>query len=239
MVILSRLAAALFVIALPVFLVTANIRWLAGDIGFYERGFREHDSDQRSGLSFAELDQAGQNIIDYFEDDSRTLRIVVTVNGAEESLFNARETAHMEDVKVLMRAMFRVNEVALAIVLAYIACAVLWSGDRTVRGLAKLSLAGIGVGIAVVGVVGVFAVTGFDSAWNTFHEIAFSNDLWRLDPDNDRLIQMFPEPFWEEATFIVGGLTIAQATLIVVLSAGYLLFARERQPADAHSEPAP
>jgi integral membrane protein (TIGR01906 family) len=229
MVILSRLAAALFVVALPVFLVTANIRWVAGDIAFYERGFREHDSDRRTGLSLSELDAAGQRIIEYFEDDSRTLRIIVTINGAEESLFNARETEHMEDVKVLMRAMFRVNEIALAVILTYVAAAVLWSGDRSIRGLAKLSLAGIGLGIAVVGIVGAFALTGFDEAWNTFHEIAFSNDLWKLDPATDRLIQMFPEPFWEEATFIVAGLTIAQAAAIVVLCLVYLVFARDRR----------
>lgn len=234
MLILSRLAAVLFVVSLPVFLVTANIRWLAGDIAYYEHGFREYGSDERTGLSLEELDAAGQRIIDYFEDDSETLRIVVSVDGNEESLFDARETKHMEDVKDLMRAMFRVNEIALAIVLSYVAAAVIWAGDRSVRGLAKLSLAGIGFGVAVVGFVGAFALTGFDEAWNTFHEIAFSNDLWRLDPDTDRLIQMFPEPFWEEATFIVGGLTLAQATLIVVISVAYLLFARDRRVSAAN-----
>ena len=231
MTFLRHFAAALFVVSLPVFLVTANIRWLAGDIAYYEHGFREYNSDQRTGLSFAELDEAGQRVIDYFEDDSRTLRIIVNVDGAEESLFNARETEHMEDVKSLMRAMFRANEISLAILLSYVALAVLWAGDRSIRGLAKLALIGIGFGVAVVGFVGAFALTGFDEAWNTFHELAFQNDLWQLDPDTDRLIQMFPEPFWEEATFIVAGLTLAQATLVVVLSLGYLVFAREpREP---------
>ena len=227
MTFLRYAAAALFVVSLPVFIVTANIRWLAGDIGYYEHGFREYNSDQRTGLSMAEVDEAGQRIIDYFEDDSETLRIIVNIDGAEESLFNPQETEHMEDVKTLMRAMFRVNEIALAVLLAYVAGAVLWAGDRSIRGLARLALIGIAFGVAVVGFVGAFALTGFDQAWNTFHEIAFQNDLWQLDPDTDRLIQMFPEPFWEEATFIVAGLTLAQATVIVVLSLGYLVFARE------------
>ena len=233
---LRYLAAALFVVSLPVFLVTANIRWLAGDIAYYEHGFREYNSDQRTGLSFAELDEAGQRVIDYFEDDSTTLRIIVNVDGAEESLFNARETEHMEDVKGLMRAMFRANEIALAVLISYVAGAAIWAGDRSIRGLAMLALTGIAFGVAVVGFIGAFALTGFDEAWNTFHEIAFQNDLWQLDPDTDRLIQMFPEPFWEEATFIVAGLTLAQATLIVVLSLGYLVFARE--PRGASPSPA-
>ncbi len=231
MLILSRLAAALFVVALPVFLVTANVRFLASDIGYYRHGFREFDSPGRTGLPLADLDRAGGEIINYFEDDGQTLRILVTVDGQEESLFSAKETEHMRDVKTLIRAVYRLNEVSLAIVLAYVACVVLWTGERSVAGLAKLALAGVGFGIAVVGVVGVFALTGFDQAWTTFHEIAFRNDLWRLDPDTDRLIQMFPEEFWREATFIVGGLTLGEVTLVVVASVGYLVFARARDGA--------
>ncbi len=226
MTILLRLAAALYVVALPVFLVTANVRFLASDIGYYEHGFREYDSAARAGLPLADLDRAGQAIIDYFEDDAGTLRILVDVDGQESSLYSVKETDHMRDVKALIRAVYRANEVSLAIVLAYVACAVLWTGERTIGGLARLSLLAVGLGVAVVGVIGVFALTGFDQAWTTFHEIAFRNDLWRLDPETDRLIQMFPEPFWEEATLIVGGLTLVQAVLVVALSVGYLVFTR-------------
>lgn len=226
MLILSRLAATLFVVALPVFLVTANVRFLASDIAYYKHGFREFDSSGRTALPLADLDRAAGEIIEYFEDDAGTLRILVAVDGQETSLFNAKETDHMRDVKTLIRAVYRLNEVSLAIVLAYSACAVLWAGERSVAGLARLSLAGVGFGLLVVGVVGAFALTGFDQAWTTFHEVAFRNDLWRLDPDTDRLIQMFPEEFWREATFIVGGLTLAEATLVVVVSLGYLAFNR-------------
>ncbi len=228
MPIVSRVAAVLFVIALPVFLVTANVRVLASDIGYYRHGFREFDSSERTGLPLSDVDRAGEEIIEYFEDDADTLRILVTVDGQETSLFSAKETAHMRDVKTLIRAVYRVNEVSLAVVLAYVACAVLWTGERSVAGLARLALAGVGSGVAVVAVVGVFALTGFDQAWTTFHEIAFRNDLWRLDPDTDRLIQMFPEEFWQEATFIVAGLTLVEVTAVVLASLGYLVFARER-----------
>ncbi|GMV85891.1 MAG: hypothetical protein AMXMBFR80_17460 [Dehalococcoidia bacterium] len=228
MPILSRLAAALFVVSLPVFLVTANVRFLASDIAYYRHGFREFDSSGRTGLPLSDLDRAGEEIIEYFEDDAGTLRILVSIDGQEASLFNARETDHMRDVKTLIRAVYRLNEISLAIVLTYTACAVLWAGERSVAGLARLSLAGVGFGLSLVGVVGAFALTGFDQAWTTFHKIAFRNDLWRLDPDTDRLIQMFPEGFWQEATFVVGGLTLAEATLVVVVSLAYLVFSRGR-----------
>jgi hypothetical protein len=70
-------AAALYVLALPVFLVTSNVRFLAGEVRFYERGFREYGAVEATGLPLPELDRAAEEIVDYFEDDADTLRIVV------------------------------------------------------------------------------------------------------------------------------------------------------------------
>jgi integral membrane protein (TIGR01906 family) len=152
----------------------------------------------------------------------------VTINGNEQSLFNQRETEHMHDVKSLMHLVFNLNTLSLIIVIGYVGLVVLWARERSLRALAWQSLAGIGLGVVVVGVIGGFALVGFDAAWTKFHEIAFRNDLWQLDPATDHLIQMFPEPFWREATTIVGIMTVAEAALIVVVSAAYLVFAREK-----------
>jgi integral membrane protein (TIGR01906 family) len=167
-------------------------------------------------------------MVTYFDDDSSTLRILVTQDGQEVSLFNARETEHMKDVKSLMRVVFRLNEVSLAIVLSYVVCVFIWARERPLRTLAVQSLAGVGVGVAVVAAIGAFALAGFDQAWTKFHEIVFNNDLWQLNPATDHLIQMFPEKFWEEATFFVAALTLIEVMAIVVVAVAYLVFARER-----------
>ncbi len=230
---LARIAAALFIAAIPVLLITSNVRFLAGEARFYDRGFREHDSAERTGLPLSELDRAGRDIIAYFVDDRQRLNILVNDEGDEVALFSAKETQHMEDVKGLMRGVFRLNEISIAYVLVYVTGVFLWAGAGGLRRLALLSLGGIAVGVGVTAIVGVFAVTGFDAMWTRFHEIAFNNDLWQLNPDTDRLIQMFPEPFWEEATYIVGALTLAEALLVVVASVATLVLAKERPPAAA------
>ncbi|MCC6381269.1 MAG: TIGR01906 family membrane protein [Dehalococcoidia bacterium] len=225
---LSRLAGACFVLALPIMLVTTNVRFLAGDVRFYERGFRDHDAARVTGVPLPELDRSAAQIVDYFENDTSTLRIVVDRDGQETSLFNARETEHMKDVKWLMQLVFRTNEVTLAYVLAFVTAVFLWSGERPLRHLAALSLAGIGVGVLAVGVVGAFTLTGFDSTWTRFHEIVFRNDLWQLNPATDRLIQMFPESFWQDMTYLLGALTLAEALAVVIAAVSYLAFARNR-----------
>lgn len=228
MSVLTRLAAVCFVVALPVLFVTTNVRVIASASGFYEAGLRRHDADRATGIALTELDRAAQEIIEYFENDADTLRIVVSENGQEATLFNARETEHMRDVKSLIRLVYRVNEVSLAFVLAYITGVFLWARERSLRELAWLALGGVGAGTVALGAIGVVALTGFDSAWSQFHELAFSNDLWQLDPDTDHLIQMFPERFWAEATLTVGVMAIAEATATAALAVGYLLVARPR-----------
>ena len=223
---LPAIATAGFVLALPILLFTTNIRFLASDTGYLEGGLRRHDAAQNTGIALNELDYAVGAIVRYFEDDEETLRILVFTGGEETALFSADETLHMEDVKGLMRTIFRANEVALGFALAYVAATVLWAGERSGRTLAKETLAAVGVGALVGLAVGIVALVGFDSAWEQLHEVIFPNDLWLLDPRTDRLIQMFPETFWAEATFVVVGMALAEAVVLVGAAGGYLWFTR-------------
>jgi len=233
MTVISRLAAACFIIALPVFLMTTNVRILASEVRFYERGFREYGAAEATGQPLAELDRAAREIIDYFENDATTLRIIVNENGEETSLFNPKETEHMKSVKGLMRLVFRVQEISLAFILSYVVATFLWTRERSLRNLAKLSLLGVAAGFVVVAFVGVFALSDFDELWRQFHLIAFTDNLWQLNPDTDHLIQMFPEPFWEEATYIVAVLTLAEAILVTAIAVAYLFASRQRRQPDA------
>ena len=223
---IGMVATAGFVLALPILLFTTNIRFLASDTGYLEGGLRRHDAAENTDIALGELDYAVASIVRYFEDDAQTLRILVFTGGEETVLFSEEETIHMEDVKGLMRTIFRANEVALGFVLAYVAGAALWSGERSGRDLAKETLAAVGVGGAAGVFVGILAIVGFESAWERLHEIIFTNDFWLLDPSRDRLIQMFPESFWQEATFIVVGLALAEAVVLVAIAGGYLWFTR-------------
>jgi len=64
--------------------------------------------------------------------------------------------------------------------------------------------------------VGVLSLMDFDALWTRFHQIAFRNDLWQLDPSKDYLIMLFPEPFWFTATLRMAT-TVALQTLAVAV----------------------
>jgi len=60
------------------------------------------------------------------------------------------------------------------------------------------------------------ALTNFESTFTKFHEIMFTNNLWLLNPATDKLIVMYPENFFYEATqnIIVRSLLVASATTL-------------------------
>ncbi len=231
---LSKLSAAAFIIAIPVFLVTSNVRFFAGETRFYERGFRENNSAGITGVSLPELDRAAEDLAHYFENDAPLLTTTVQIDGQEAPLYNEREIAHMKDVKTLMGFVYRLNEFSLAVVITYVTCVYLWAREKSLRTLAVQALIGVGVGFAALGFVGIFAITGFDAAWTKFHQLVFNNDLWRLDPSRDRLIQMFPEKFWQQSTYIIGALTLVEAALIVGGALAYLVGTRHSSRESQH-----
>ena len=79
--------------------------------------------------------------------------------------------------------------------------------------------------VALVVLVGVLSLMDFDGLWTRFHQIAFRNDLWQLDPTTDYLIMLFPEPFWFTATIRMAT-TVALQTVLLAAVGVALIFSQ-------------
>jgi integral membrane protein (TIGR01906 family) len=220
------LATALFIVALPVVLITTNVRLLANSPAVYDYAFDRYDGEAATGLSRADLDKTAAALRDYFNNGEKTFYSTVTQGGLSAPVFGARETQHMEDVKQVFVWVNRIQEIAAVYVLAYVVAFFIWARDGHLRQLAAQALAGVALGILVVGALGAVAAFGFDAAFTRFHEILFRNDLWQLNPETDHLIQMFPEEFWRDVTVMLGVLSAMQAVIIAAIAGLYLLSTR-------------
>lgn len=238
---LRSLATLLFLIALPVALVTTNVRLAVNSPQLYDYGFDKYDVELVTGIDRAQLDEAAADLRRYFNDDRAVIStLVIDANGRESPLYTPREVSHLRDVKQLFQWTFRAQELAVTYAIAYVVCVFIWARELSLRALAGHVMTSVLIGAGVVGGIGVFALTGFENAWTEFHQIVFTNDFWLLDPTADRLIQMFPEDFWFDATLLIGMMTLAEAALLFLASTAYLFFARPRErtfPAPAGALP--
>jgi integral membrane protein (TIGR01906 family) len=198
------------------------VRWAANEVRLYYYSFDKYDAEAVTGISRSQLDQAAEKLVRYFNDDEQTIRIFVQEDDRRVPLFNEREISHLADVKNLFRTVFRVQEASLAFALVFMVAVFIWAIEAPLRLLARIILQASLFTLGLLALFGVLALVGFDELFLRFHLVAFTNDLWKLNPATDHLIQMFPRDFWFDATMLVAGLTAAEAVLLASLSAVYL-----------------
>lgn len=226
MAVVRALATALFILAIPLALIGTNVRFLANEGRVYTYAYDQYNAPARTGIARDELVRAGEELRDYFNNDDKLISIQVMQGNREISLFNEKETQHLRDVKSVFLFVDHVQEIALVYVMAYVVGVFVWARERPMHRLSVHALTGGLLTIGIIVSLGLVALSGFDQAFEQFHHIAFSNNLWLLDPATDHLIQMFPEGFWFDVTMFLGGLTLAEAALVSVASTVELTVSR-------------
>jgi integral membrane protein (TIGR01906 family) len=202
----------LFIICLPVLLLTASVSLAVNSPWLYKYGFEKYNVSEATGLAQAELEKAANGLIDYFNSDVETISLTVTKAGEAFELFNEREVAHLRDVKGLFQLVYRVLLGTLVYALVYIGVSFFWWRDR--RRLAWGLVGGGGLTLALMAALGLATLINFDWLFRQFHLISFANELWMLDPATDYLIRLFPRDFWFDAALLCG---LATAVVALIL----------------------
>ena len=220
----KQIPGILFVIAVPLFLITNSVTWAANDLRLYEYGFDKYDVSEETGITKEGLSSAAREIRGYINSTREPLEVRAEVFGVERELFSEREVRHMRDVKHLIWGVYGVDLAAAIYLTGFITVGLFMYRREFVVTLSKLLLWGSGLTVGLVALVGLASVVGFDSLFLAFHQVSFSNDLWRLDPQRDYLLMMFPQGFWFNATIFVGLAAIVQAMILGGVGGGLIAF---------------
>ena len=207
-------AVGLFVLSVPLVLITTNVLQIASDASFYERGFERYEVGRRTGLSTTQLADVARTFIAYFDGRRPDLIIEVDLGSGRRPLFNEREIEHMRDVRRLMDLVSGARLAAAIGILGVVLAGFGLERGHFIKPLARLCLAGAGLSIGVLVLLGGLSLLDFSEAFVQFHLLAFDNDLWILDPTRDYLIMLFPEGFWFDATIRIAQQTTIQASAI-------------------------
>ncbi len=214
---LRWLPTALFLVAVPVFLITGSLTWAFNSIGLYEDGFEKYRIARASGISPDDLRQVALDLRSYFNSGQEPLHVRTRIFGLERDLFNEKEVHHMRDVKRLLWGVYGAFAVSFVCLAAMIGTGFARRRRDYLPTLARRALWGGGLTVGLLVLFGIVASVGFDALFLLFHRISFANDFWQLDPRTDYLVLLFPQGFWFDATLwfalraIAGGLLLAAA----------------------------
>ena len=224
-----RALAAAQVLAIPavlLFLVAGSVAWAVNDPGLYRNGFQRYHTAARSGIADADLIAIGAELRRYFNTRAEPLAVRAPIYGIEQDVFNAREVAHMYDVKRLVRGTYWVAVGSALWIAATLAVGFALRRREYVGPVARLALWGGGVTLAAVAAVGLASIAAFEQLFLLFHQLSFANDLWILNPRTDYLLILFPGPFWFDATMRVALTSILGAVLLISAASAILAYQR-------------
>jgi len=154
------------------------------------------------GISQSDLDNVTEVFCDYTRGAREDLDVMVTIDGEKTPMFNAREVAHMVDVKKLYLEGVQIAYFLAAVaVVAFVALFFTHQNKTIYKVHTRVSFVFLLVSVAL----GVYFAVDFNGFWTSVHLLLFTNDLWLLNPATDRMIRMFPLEFFLTLSGIILG----------------------------------
>lgn len=227
--IIRVVASVLLVLCTPVLLVSSNLRWLALSPAQYEAGHTKYGVAGALGVTQEQINAASKAIIEYLQSSPDSLPRLLVSRGLSPSFFSQRDMLHLVDVHGLVQMVFGAQLWSLVLaVVSVIAIVLTYSRCRDEK-VASRALWGGGLTIVALSIIGLISFSNFDAVFLQFHFFAFSNDFWRLDPQVDRLILMFPPNFFYDMMLRACVQSFVQAAIVVTVAASFLVVKRRHR----------
>jgi integral membrane protein (TIGR01906 family) len=187
-----RFSRIIMIILLPMVVLLGVFEYAVFDLDYFEAKFIENNTMVETGLELEQLLRVSQQTLDYLKDRTDTLVLYEEIEGEMIQVFEARELAHMEDVKRLFDIGFAIRNISLILLVLFGG----WLFIKHRRSFWHSMRTGSIFFAALILVIGGYAWIDFDKAFVIFHKLLFTNDLWILDPTEDIMIQMLPIDFF-------------------------------------------
>lgn len=219
--ILGALAAVCVTAGLLITAVEAAVYWTPG---YFQREYEKHQVLEAVDMDMEDLLTVTDQMMSYLRGDREELQVVTFVDGRQQPFFNQREISHMEDVKGLFLGGMMLRRICFA--LAAVMILAVWRMGG-LRRLPQGFLAGIGI-VFVGGALAAGLVSAdFNRYFTLFHHIFFDNDLWLLNPDTDRLINIVPLGFFMDTVLWIA--VIFGVFMALLLGVSFFALARGKQ----------
>tara|TARA_B100000424_G_scaffold64437_2_gene47250 strand:+ start:5182 stop:5823 length:642 start_codon:yes stop_codon:yes gene_type:complete len=168
----------------------------------YEYNLNFYPITERTSLEIEEIREINSQIKNYFFDETEFLEV---------SIFNEKEIYHMKDVKDIINNLFLYGKLSSVV---FVIISLICVKKYKVRIYSVFKASSI-VYSAILLALAIGFLISFNKLFIIFHEIAFSNDLWKLNINEDYLLMMYPENFFRDIALLI---------LIFSISINFFLF---------------
>ena len=168
----------------------------------YEYNLNFYPITERTSLEIEEIREINSQIKNYFFDETEFLEV---------SIFNEKEIYHMKDVKDIINNLFLYGKLSSVF---FVIITLICVKKYKVRIYSVFKASSI-VYSAMLLALAIGFLISFNKLFIIFHEIAFSNDLWKLNINEDYLLMMYPENFFRDIALLI---------LIFSISINFFLF---------------
>jgi integral membrane protein (TIGR01906 family) len=211
----SLITKLIFVLCIPLLLLSSSLAWSFNSKWIYNYGFNKYDVSLQTGFSPVELDKAAIGLIYYLNSNDEYPEIILLRDGKSVELFTREEKLHFKDVKQLVRLDYLILIITFVIFLLYFIFGFYWKNGKNRKELAKNIVWGCSISILIVLITGIASFFSFDQLFLQFHYLVFSNQYWSAP---GYMLQLFPGGFWVDAALFCAGFMIALALLQGVAS---------------------
>jgi integral membrane protein (TIGR01906 family) len=191
--------------------VEAAVYWIPG---YFEKEYTKYNVTEAVSMNMDDLLDVTDQMMAYLKGKRDNLHVPTTMGGVEREFFNAREIAHMEDVRGLFLGGISMRTNCLLIMaLCLILLKLLKTKFKST--FPKAVCAGSGLFFLASAATALLISTDFNRYFIRFHEMFFQNDLWMLDPSTDMLINIVPEGFFSDTVFLIGTIFFISVLFVV------------------------
>ncbi len=200
------------------------------DYGYFEKEYEKYQVNSPGSIvdmDMEELMRVTKEMMAYLKGNREDLVVYAVIDGRETEFFNDIEKFHMADCQRLFIGAIWIRRAAAALMLI-IAAVMLILRWKLLKYIAGGFIRTIAVLAAAAFFLVVYISLDFTRAFTQFHQIFFDNDMWLLDPDTDRLINIVPEGFFIDTAVRIGIIFGVIIIAVLILFVFMLVFFNKR-----------
>ncbi|MGM0378793.1 MAG: TIGR01906 family membrane protein [Bacillota bacterium] len=154
----------------------------------YNTDYIYENMTKKLNISDSDYMKISKNLTSFLKNNKNDLDFYINLNNERVKTFNKKEIKHMKDVQNIYYNLGILKYIIVFILLA----SIIFSRIDFLKSIYYST----SISLVFTSILFILIYFSFNKTFILFHKLAFSNDLWLLNPNTDLLINLVPESFF-------------------------------------------